>query len=118
MRIVIDLDGCICEIKKSYESYSEVKPIPHAIEKIKEWKNQNHYIIIQTARNMKTCNGDVGKIIARIGKITLDWLEKYRVPYDEIYFGKPNADVYIDDKALKLKKWQEISLEGYHENSR
>jgi hypothetical protein len=22
------------------------------------------------------------------------------IPYDEIYFGKPNADLYIDDKAF------------------
>ncbi len=29
-----------------------------------------------------------------IGKTTLDWLEKPEVPYDEIYFGKPNARVY------------------------
>ena len=118
MKIVIDLDGTICEIKRPDETYTDVKPKPGAIKKIKEWKKKGHYIIIETARHMKTCDGDVGKVIARIGKITLDWLEKYEIPYDEIYFGKPNADVYIDDRALKFDSWEIISLESYHEKSR
>jgi hypothetical protein len=35
-----------------------------------------------------------------IGSVTFDTLEKYKIPYDELYFGKPHADMYIDDKAL------------------
>jgi hypothetical protein len=35
-----------------------------------------------------------------ICKITCDTLEKYEIPYDEIYFGKPYADFYIDDLAV------------------
>lgn len=118
MRIAIDLDGTICEIKKPDETYADVKPKPGAIEKMKEWKKKGHYIIIETARHMKTCDGSVDKVITRIGKITLNWLEKYEIPYDEIHFGKPNVDVYIDDRGLKFDSWKTISLEGYIENNR
>jgi hypothetical protein len=50
--------------------------------------------------------------MARVGKITLDWLSKYEVPYDEIIFGKPWADVYIDDNAMRFNSWDEISKDG------
>jgi hypothetical protein len=51
---------------------------------------------------MKTHNGNIGKINADIGKITFDTLEKFNIPYDEIYFGKPHADFYIDDLAINF----------------
>ena len=44
---------------------------------------------------MKTHNGNVGKILCDIGKITFNTLEKFNIPFDEIYFGKPYADVYF-----------------------
>ncbi len=41
--------------------------------------------------------GNIGKVMADIGKVTLDTLEKFDIPYDELYFGKPYAHYYIDD---------------------
>jgi hypothetical protein len=61
---------------------------------------------------MKTCQGNLGMVTARISLITLKWLEKYDIPYDEIYFGKPHADVYIDDNAYRFNSWDEISSNG------
>ena len=49
---------------------------------------------------MKTHSGNVGKIIQDIGKITIDTLEKFEIPYDELYFGKPYAHAYIDDLVI------------------
>jgi hypothetical protein len=40
---------------------------------------------------------------------TLNWLEKNNVPYDEIYFGKPWAQIYIDDNAFRFENWNAIS---------
>ncbi len=95
MRICIDLDGVICQLRKDNESYQDLKPKDGAVERIQQLKNNGHYIIIHTARRMKTHNGNVAKVIADIGKITLDWLERYSIPYDEILFGKPWANIYI-----------------------
>ena len=63
-------------------------------------KEFGHTIIIYTARRMKTHSGNVGKILCDIGKITFNTLEKFNIIFDEIYFGKPYADVYIDDLAV------------------
>jgi capsule biosynthesis phosphatase len=112
MRICIDLDGVICQLKKEKQTYDQLEPIPGAIEKLKKLKAAGHYIIIQTARHMKTCEGNVGRVQARIGAATLNWLEKNNVPYDEIYFGKPWAQIYIDDNAYRFENWDVISDDG------
>lgn len=111
-RICIDLDGVICQLKVEGETYSDVKPIDGVIEKMTSLKKSGHYIIILTARHMKTCEGNVGLVVSRIAKMTLDWLEKYNIPYDEIHFGKPWADIYIDDNAFRFTSWDEISNDG------
>lgn len=108
MRIVIDLDGVICKLKKPNETYSDVEPNLDVIRKIKEWKKEGHIIIIYTSRYMRTCKGNVKDVIEKIGKITLDWLKKWDVPYDEIYFGKPYGDIYIDDLCLTYSSIEEV----------
>ena len=73
-------------------------------------------IIIYTARRMRTYQGNLGKVNADIGKITFDSLEKFNIPYDEIFFGKPNADFYIDD--LPINSFNDIEKEIGFYNSK
>ena len=112
MRICLDLDGVICELRNAEQSYADVSPIPGAIKRIQAWKESGHYIIINTARHWKTCQGNVGLILARQGAVTLDWLKKHDIPYDEIHFGKPWADIYIDDNALRFNSWKQLSSDA------
>lgn len=111
MRIVIDLDGTICAIKAPHQSYADVEPLPGAVEQIRALRAAGHYVIILTARNMATCQSNLGKVMKNVGKLTLDWLDQYGIEYDEIYFGKPNAEVYIDDRAIRFANWEEITDE-------
>lgn len=111
-RICIDLDGVICTLKQPGETYADVQPIPGVVEKLKALRANGHYIIIQTARHMKTCNGNVGMVIQRVGPITLQWLADHGIEYDEIYFGKPWAEIYIDDNALRFSSWNDIADDG------
>ena len=115
MRIIVDLDGTICSLKKRGQDYSEVKPNYKVVEKLKRLKKDGHYIIIQTARHMKSTGGNIGLIHTKVGKKTLDWLNKYSIPHDEIFFGKPNGDVYIDDLAKKFDSWDSINSEEFNE---
>lgn len=100
MRIVFDLDGVICQLKNPDEPYSKVKPNKKIINYIKKLKKRGFYIIISTARHMRSTNGNPYKAVAKIGKETLDWLSKWSISYDEIHFGKPYGDIYIDDMNL------------------
>lgn len=105
MRIGVDLDGTICAIRQEGQSYADVLPTPGAVGTLRHWHELGHEIVIMTARHMKTCDGDASKVVARIGKITLDWLERFGIPYDEIHFGKPNTDIYIDDRCIRFTGW-------------
>jgi len=115
-RICIDLDGTICENKTSGETYDDVLPKENAIKTIQEWKSAGHYIIIYSARNMVTHNNNLGRIIANQSPVVISWLKKYNIPFDELWFGKPLADFYIDDKAVKFQTWDQVKTEINNQN--
>ena len=101
MRFCFDVDGTIAELKKEGEQYQDV-------ETLKKLREDGHYIILHTARNMQTYSGNVGKVISVQSPILFEWLKKYDVPYDEVYFGKPSADFYVDDKAIRMNEWEDF----------
>lgn len=112
LRICIDLDGTICDIRQEGQTYADVKVKPGAAERIRALRRAGHTIVIQTARNMGSTGHNVGKALKNVGKITFDWLEKNGIEYDEIFFGKPNADVMIDDRAFRFAdNWEDITEE-------
>jgi capsule biosynthesis phosphatase len=112
VRICIDLDGVICQLRRPGQDYADLQPVPGAIEKLRALRVAGHYIIVSTARHMKTCSGNVGQVVARQGAVTLNWLARHEIEYDEIHFGKPHADVYIDDNAVRFESWEAIDGEG------
>ncbi len=116
MRIVIDLDGTITELKRPGQTYADIRMNQGAAERIRALKAAGHTIILQTARHMKTCSGNEGLVVAKVGKITLDWLAKENIPYDEIYFGKPYGDVYLDDLGETFTSWDTVTPEYFDES--
>jgi capsule biosynthesis phosphatase len=105
MVFAFDIDNTICERKLNGKTYSDVEPFPEALETIKWLKSEGHTIILHTARHMKTCDGNQGKILGIQGKILFDWLEKHQIPYDEIWWTKPHADMFIDDAVYQHVDW-------------
>jgi capsule biosynthesis phosphatase len=114
-KICFDLDNTLVTFPVIAGDYSTVLPIHENINFLKYLHKMGHYIIIHTARRMKTHKGNVGKIMADIGKITFETLDNFEIPYDEIYFGKPDADFYIDDKAISCFNSLEKEL-GFYES--
>ena len=87
--IVMDIDGTLCPLKKHNEEYIDLKPFPEMISKLCDYKKNGFHIILNTSRNMRTHNGSLGLINKHTAKVLLEWLERYDIPYDEIYYGKP-----------------------------
>ena len=110
-RIVIDLDGTVCPVKTPDQSYADLLPLVGAADRIRELRRAGYYVVIVTARNMATCDGNVGKVLKNVGWLTLDWLARHGIEYDEIHFGKPNADLYIDDRGLRFTSWSDLTPE-------
>ncbi|CAF3572427.1 unnamed protein product [Rotaria sp. Silwood1] len=100
MRFCFDLDNTLVSYPSKHGDYNSVEPKLQNIQLVRELHRAGHYIIIQTARRMRTHAGNVGAVIADIGRITLETLAKFDIPYDELLFGKPYADVYVDDLAI------------------
>lgn len=114
-RICFDLDNTLVSFPHVPGDYTTVMPIWKTINILKYLKKIGNTIIIYTARRMRTHHGNVGRVTADIGKITFDTLDKFDIPYDEIYFGKPQADFYIDD--LAVNRFDDIEKEiGFYDN--
>lgn len=110
--LIVDLDGTLT--KGDTNDYENVNPRLDVIAKLIEYKNLGFTITISTARNMRTYEGNVGKINIHTLPIITAWLEKYNVPYDEILVGKPwcgHEGFYIDDRAVRPSEFSSMSLE-------
>ena len=99
-RFCFDLDNTIVTSPRVPGDYTTCEPISRVIDYVKKLHAEGHYIIIHTARRMRTHGGNIGRVTADVGAITIQQLHDHAVPYDELIFGKPFADFYIDDKAI------------------
>lgn len=111
MRVCFDLDNTLVTYPVIPGDYTSVKPIKNMIELCNKLKQNGHTIIIHTARRMQTHSYNVGAVIADIANITLQTLKEFDIHYDEIIFGKPLADVYIDDRSVN-PYYNDVSMMG------
>ena len=84
--------------------YATVPVNKEVVAKLQEYKALGFEIVINTSRNIRTYNGNVGKINANTLPVILKWLEENDIPYDEIYTGKPwcgKEGFYVDDKSIR-----------------
>jgi len=115
-KIIIDLDGTLT--LDSDTSYEE-KPVNHeVVEACKKYKAMGFEILISTSRNMRTYDGNIGKINVHTLPNILDWLEKHNVPYDEIHVGKPWCGFegfYVDDKSIRPSEFAKLTYKEIKE---
>jgi len=98
MVIYVDIDETICYYK-DVRHYPDAIPIKANIDKINQLYDENNTIIYWTARGTQT---------------GIDWLEitrnqfkEWGVKYDDLLFGKPNYDLFIDDKNIDFNTFFE-----------
>ena len=109
-RIVMDIDGVLA--KKDDGEYLDKEVDEAILEQLRQYEREGFYIIPNTARNMRTHKGRIGKINAETAPVLLEWLDKKEVPYDEIHYDKPwcgHEGFYVDDKALRPSEF--LSME-------
>jgi len=94
LQIIIDLDGTICTEEKTF-SRSMAKPLPGAIDVINDLYNKGNIIIIYSARTWQEF------------EMTSHWLHQNKIQYHQLILGKPIGDIWIDDRALNFKNWEE-----------
>lgn len=110
--IVIDLDNTLTV--ETDVPYAKKIPNYPVIEACRKYHDLGFKIIVHTARNMRTYNGDIDTIMSVTYPIITEWLEKYNVAYDEIIVGKPwcgHHGFYVDDKAIRPSEFVSLSFE-------
>ena len=98
--LVFDIDDTI-SIHKNRD-YVNAIPIQPVIDKLNELHDRGYYIKLFTGRGQLSCKGNLALIIERNQAVLEDWLKRHNVKYDELIFGKPLGDWYIDDKGMDV----------------
>lgn len=101
---VFDIDGTICPIKKKEEKYEDLIPYASVVEKIRFYHEGGAKIVLFTSRNMNSYGGNLGLINKNTARILTEWLDKWNIPYDEIFYGKPwpgHKGFYVDDRSVR-----------------
>ena len=114
--IVMDLDNTISFTKNGDYSAAEVDI--EVVAKMREYKEMGFKIVIHSARNMRTYDGNLGLINANTLPVVMRWLDENDIPYDEILMGKPWCGFdgfYVDDKAVRPNEFKELSYEKIKE---
>lgn len=113
-RFCFDLENTLIVLQP--ENDNQIETINKNIDFLRFLKKDGHDIIIYTSCGMKKYKGNVSTIIKDYSKNIFEILEKYDIPYDEIYFGKPDADFYIDD--LSINSYEDLEKKiGFYKTS-
>lgn len=101
--VVFDIDGTLCELKAPGQSYRDVKPDEEMLKFLNHLQRSGVYIILHSSRQMRTYEGNIGKLMANTALTLHRWLDDYNIPFDELHLGKPwcSDGFYVDDKALR-----------------
>lgn len=111
-RLIVDLDNTITITE--HGDYVNSKAIQATIDKLKIYKDEGFEIVIFSSRNMRTYEGNVGKINIYTLPNIINWLNTHNVPYDEIIVGKPwcgYEGFYIDDSAIRPSEFHKMTYE-------
>lgn len=109
-KIVIDLDGTLTI--DGPVDYKNKLPNMDVVQQLIKYKSNGYYIVINTARNMKTFSGSVGLINVKTLPIILEWLESNNIPFDEVIVGKPwcgEGGFYVDDRAIRPSEFVSLT---------
>jgi hypothetical protein len=90
--IAVDFDGVLHDPDSRLPGYRMGQPVEGAVDAMRRLRDEDHTLIIHTVRD----NWDLH---------VTKWLSYFRVPYHDVTNVKPNADVFIDDKAIRFTDW-------------
>ena len=113
MRIVFDLDDTICRTaNRDYVNSSEISAVVSKIRELRETLPDAE-IVVHTSRGMASCGGDVEAAEKKNRPTVEKWLANHGILVDGIIFGKPLADLYVDDKAMTAEDFASAEIQKF-----
>ena len=102
-RVCLDLDGVLARYEGWKGSDHIGAPLPGALD-FATALAQFADIVIFTSRCSQDTSVESNRVVdpARMRIRIIDWLEKFKIPYIDVYVGqgKPRAAAFIDDRAV------------------
>jgi capsule biosynthesis phosphatase len=112
MRLVVDVDGTLT-IDEPGVAYQDKRPRLDVIKRVNILRSRGAKIVIYTARNMRSHQGNLGVINKLTLPVLMGWLDRYDVGFDEIYMGKPwcgSEGFYVARNAIRPDDFTEVPL--------
>lgn len=112
--LVVDIDGTLCPTRPADLSYSALPVIGPVVETLRAYHQRGWYIILCTARQERTYEGNIGLRTKHTLPVLLDWLERQQIPYDELRIEKPwhgFAGFAVDDTTVPPSVFVNTSAE-------
>lgn len=97
MDIYVDVDNTICHTTGT--DYPNAKPIPENIQRFNKLFDEGNRIVYWTARGMKSG--------INWRSLTEQQFEEWGVKYHELRLDKPSFDVFIDDRVINSRDWEQ-----------
>lgn len=98
MKYVFDLDGTLCT--NTNGDYINAQPFKERIGCVNRLYDEEHQIIIHTARGMGTGQNNQITAMNKYYSLTEKQLDGWGIKYHYLILGKPAADIYVDDKGV------------------
>lgn len=95
MKFYIDIDNTICKTKSG--DYPNSKPMQDRIQKINRLYESGHTVVYWTARGSRS--GQDWQ------ELTNKQLDEWGVKRHSIVFGKPDYDIFVDDKSINSSQY-------------
>ena len=100
MIVMVDVDNTLCDTPKGDPpDYSKRVPRQWAIDKINKLYDEGNAINIWTAAG----GTQAESIRMDIFQLTCQQMKDWGVKYHSITILKPTADLYVDDKAIRIE---------------
>ena len=99
------------------DALKEIEPKFRAKEVLSKLREEDYEIVFITVRNDRECDGE-----GEAKRITLEWFEKYGIPFDELYvdiqdkksFCKENKiDIFMDDSVSTVTKVKDTGIDTF-----
>ncbi|GLC87796.1 hypothetical protein [Lysinibacillus piscis] len=112
--LVVDIDGTIYTELKVKGDYSTAIPNEEFVAQLRAYKETGFHISLYTSRQMRTFDGNIGKINVHTLPSLVEWLKEHDIPFDELHVGKPwcgHEGFYIDDRAIRPREFIDNSYD-------
>ena len=90
MTYCFDIDGVLCN--NTHGRYELAQPYQQVIDRVNVLYDLGHRVILFTARGTTTG--------INWRELTEQHMRAWGVQYHQLFFGKPEADIFVDDRAM------------------